>query len=167
VLVGAGTVLADDPKLTVRLVEGRSPMRVVVAGSTPLPRRAAVLDGSVPTLVAATVVPARVGSAEVLQVAADADGRVDLGDLLRQLADRGIGSVLVEGGARIITSFLRRGLANRLVVSVAPRLVGSGIEAVGDLEISRLRDALGFGRMRTWRLGEDLILDGDLERRAG
>jgi diaminohydroxyphosphoribosylaminopyrimidine deaminase / 5-amino-6-(5-phosphoribosylamino)uracil reductase len=97
-------------------------------------------------------------------VAAASDGRVDLADLLRRLAERGIGSVLVEGGAGIITSVLRGRLANRLVVSVAPRLVGSGIEAIGDLRIRRLADALGFGRMRTWRLGEDLILDGDLER---
>jgi 3,4-dihydroxy 2-butanone 4-phosphate synthase/GTP cyclohydrolase II len=170
VLVGAGTVRADDPRLTVRLVEGRSPMRVVVAGSRPLPAGAAILDGSVPTLLATTgKQPASDGSTdgvELLRVAATPDGRVDLADLLRLLAERGIGSVLVEGGAGIITSMLRGGLANRLVVSVAPRLVGSGIEAIGDLRIRRLADALGFGRMRTWRLGEDLILDGDLERRG-
>jgi 3,4-dihydroxy 2-butanone 4-phosphate synthase/GTP cyclohydrolase II len=166
VLVGAGTVRADDPRLTVRLVEGRSPLRVVVAGGSPLPPHAAVLDGSVPTLVATTSrMPERDG-VEQLLVAPTADGRVDLADLLRLLAERGIGSVLVEGGAGIITSMLRDGLANRLVVSVAPRVVGSGIEAVGDLEIRRLADALGFGRMRTWRLGEDLIVDGDLERRS-
>jgi 3,4-dihydroxy 2-butanone 4-phosphate synthase/GTP cyclohydrolase II len=170
VLVGAGTVRADDPRLTVRLVEGRSPTRVVVAGSRPLPAGAAILDGSVPTLLATTgKQPASDGSTdgvELLRVAATPDGRVDLADLLRLLAERGIGSVLVEGGAGIITSMLRGGLANRLVVSVAPRLVGSGIEAIGDLRIRRLADALGFGRMRTWRLGEDLILDGDLERRG-
>jgi 3,4-dihydroxy 2-butanone 4-phosphate synthase/GTP cyclohydrolase II len=175
VLVGAGTVRADDPRLTVRLVEGRSPTRVVVAGSRPLPAGAAILDGSVPTLLATTgELPATDGETvdgltdgvELLPVAATVDGRVDLADLLRLLAERGIGSVLVEGGAGIITSMLRGGLANRLVVSVAPRLVGSGIEAIGDLRIRRLADALGFGRMRTWRLGEDLILDGDLERRG-
>jgi 3,4-dihydroxy 2-butanone 4-phosphate synthase/GTP cyclohydrolase II len=170
VLVGAGTVRADDPRLTVRLVEGRSPTRVVVAGSRPLPAGAAILDGSVPTLLATTgKQPASDGptdGVELLRVAATPDGRVDLADLLRLLAERGIGSVLVEGGAGIITSMLRGGLANRLVVSVAPRLVGSGIEAIGDLRIRRLADALGFGRMRTWRLGEDLILDGDLERRG-
>jgi 3,4-dihydroxy 2-butanone 4-phosphate synthase/GTP cyclohydrolase II len=166
VLVGAGTVRADDPRLTVRLVEGRSPIRVVVVGASPLPPDAAVLDGSVPTLVAATAPLPAHDRVEQLMVAGTPDGRVDLAELLRLLADRGIGSVLVEGGAGIITSMLRDGLANRLVVSVAPRLVGSGIEAVGDLEIGRLADALGFGRLHTWRLGEDLILDGDLERRS-
>ncbi len=166
VLVGAGTVRADDPRLTVRLVEGRSPLRVVVAGSSPIPADAAILDGSVPTLLATTRELAAPDGVELLPVDAAADGRVDLADLLRRLAERRIGSVLVEGGAAIITSMLHGGLASRMVIAIAPRVVGSGIEAVGDLQIRRLTDALGFGRLRTWRLGEDLILDGDLERRG-
>lgn len=170
VLVGAGTVRADDPRLTVRLAQGPQPLRVVVVGSSPLPDRPAVLDGSVPTLLAVTpgagdgIRGPLPDGTELLPVDVDPQGRVDLADLLERLAARGVGSLLVEGGARIITSMLRERLASRLIVSVAPRVVGRGIEAVGDLQITRLADALGFGRFRSWRLGDDLILDGDLER---
>jgi 5-amino-6-(5-phosphoribosylamino)uracil reductase/diaminohydroxyphosphoribosylaminopyrimidine deaminase/5-amino-6-(5-phosphoribosylamino)uracil reductase len=172
VMVGIGTVLADNPRLTVRLVPGCSPRRIVLDSTLRIPLDAHVLtDGALPTLVGTTVrapderiraVEQR--GAEVLVANQDPLGRVDLPDLLRQLAARDVATVLVEGGARVITSALRASLVDRLVVCIAPKVIGEGIEAVGNLGILRLTEALTFERARFTLLGEDVIFDGVIGR---
>ena len=154
VLVGAGTVAADDPRLTARLVEGPSPIRVVLDSSLRLsPRASVVTDDTAPTILATTdraPVDRRRDferrAVEVLVLPSTADGRVDLGSLLDELGARGMATLLVEGGAGVITAMLRERRVSRLVVSIAPLVLGAGIEAIGDLDIMRLRDALSFRR---------------------
>lgn len=171
VLVGAGTVMADDPRLTARLVDGPTPVRVVVDSTLRLPLSARLLnDGAAPTIVATTQrapVERRASfaarGAEVLVLASTSDGQVDLGALLEELGRRGMPSLLVEGGAGVITAMLRERRVRRLVVSIAPLVLGSGIEAVGELDIMRLRDALAFRRASFSQLGPDVIFDGELE----
>jgi len=171
VLVGAGTVMADDPRLTARLVEGPSPTRVVVDSTLRLPLAAKLVnDGAAPTILATTGQATearrrafRERGAEVLVLPSTAAGRVDLGALLEELGRRGIASVLVEGGAQLITAMLHERRVRRLVVSIAPMVLGSGIEAVGELDIVRLRDALAFRRASFSQLGDDVIFDGELE----
>lgn len=174
VLVGIGTVLKDDPRLTVRLAEGGSPVRVVVDSSLRVPLGSNVLrDRAVRTIVATTdaasperALAVRAAHGEILHVGRDEDGCVDLGLLLRQLRHIGIASVLVEGGRGIITSVLRDGLADRLIVCVAPKVVGAGIEAVGELGIERLRDAIPLRNARFMPCGEDVIFDAEPARAA-
>jgi GTP cyclohydrolase II len=174
VLVGAGTVAVDDPRLTARLVEGPSPVRVVVDSSLRLsPEAHVVTDGAAPTILATTErAPRERGKrreglarpgVEVLVLPATADGRVDLGALLDELGSRDTASVLVEGGSGVITAMLRERRVRRLVVSIAPLVLGTGIEAVGDLDIMRLRDALAFRRASFSQLGPDVIFDGELD----
>jgi GTP cyclohydrolase II len=171
VMVGVGTAIADDPRLTTRLVEGRSPLRIVVDSALRLsPSARLVTDGAAPTMLATTerADDERRGAfeaagAEVVVMPATPDGRVDLGALLDELGRRGIDSVLVEGGAGLITAMLRERRAWRLVVSIAPTVLGAGIEAVGDLDIVRLRDALAFRRASFSQVGPDVIFDGELE----
>jgi GTP cyclohydrolase II len=171
VLVGAGTVAADDPRLTARLVEGPSPVRVVVDSTLRLPPQANVVtDGAAPTILATTDrAPAdrrrdfARRAVEVLVLPATEDGRVDLGSLLDELGARGMATLLVEGGAGLITSMIRERRVSRLVVSIAPLVLGAGIEAIGDLDIMRLRDALTFRRASFSQLGPDVIFDGELE----
>jgi riboflavin-specific deaminase-like protein len=174
VLVGAGTVAADDPRLTARLVEGPSPIRVVLDSKLRLsPRASVVTDGAAPTILATTdLAPvdrrqalARRG-VEVLILPPTPDGRVDLGSLLDELGSRGMATLLVEGGAAVITAMIRERRVSRLVVSIAPLVLGAGIEAVGDLDILRLRDALSFRRASFSQLGPDVIFDGELEPRS-
>lgn len=171
VMVGSGTVASDDPRLTTRLVQGPSPARIVVDSTLRLsPSAKVVTDGAAPIMLATTDrapterrrVFAEAG-AEVLVLPATPDGRVHLGALLDELGRRGLGSVLVEGGARLITALLREHRVRRLVVSIAPIIVGAGIEAVGDLDIVRLRDALAFRRASFSQVGPDVIFDGELE----
>src|SRR3989475_9031305 len=169
VLVGIGTVLADDPKLTVRLVHGDSPVRVVVDSQLRTPLDANVLDtADARTIVATTALASeeraaviRARGAEVLRVKADADGHVDLRDLLASLREQGIRRVLIEGGRGIITSALRDRLVDRLTVCIAPKVIGARIAAVGDLHIDRLRDAMTFERAGFVAYGGDVVFYGE------
>jgi len=172
VLVGIGTVLADDPKLTVRLVPGRSPVRVVVDGRLRTPPDANVLASTeAPTIIATTpqaseerAAAIRMRGARVLRVKADSDGLVDLHDLFARLRRDGIRSLLVEGGRGIITATLREGLVDRLTVCIAPKVIGEGIAAVGDLHIDRLRDAMTFERAGFIACGGDVVFYGEPAR---
>src|SRR5438128_8792462 len=174
VLVGIGTVLADDPKLTVRRAPGRSPVRVVVDSRLRVPPDASVLaTPDAPTIVATTPAASeeraaaiRARGAEVLRVKADADGHVDLRDLLARLRADGIRTLLIEGGRGIITTALRERLVDRLTVCIAPKVIGEGIAAVGDLHIDRLRDAMTFERAGFTAYGGDVVFYGEPAVRA-
>ena len=171
VMVGAGTILADNPRLTVRLVDGTSPRRIVVDSTLRVPLEAHVLtDGAADTIVATTprapedrIMAVRRRGADVVVVPADAAGRVDLDELLSRLAARGITALLIEGGRELITSALRARLVDRLVVCVAPKVIGAGVEAVGDLHIGHMSEALTFARVSVTTVGEDVIFDGQLQ----
>ncbi|WP_422774479.1 bifunctional diaminohydroxyphosphoribosylaminopyrimidine deaminase/5-amino-6-(5-phosphoribosylamino)uracil reductase RibD [Plantactinospora sp. WMMC1484] len=126
VIAGVGTVLADDPRLTVRnLRDGtlaiRQPLRVVVdsAGRTPLDAR--VRDGAAPTWVAT-----------VKEVGAGPEGRVELAELLAELYRRGVRAALLEGGPTLAGAFLSAGLVDRVVGYLAPKLLGAGPAALAD-----------------------------------
>jgi GTP cyclohydrolase II len=169
VMVGIGTVLADDPRLTVRLVEGQSPIRVIVDSGLRVPIAAKVLaDRTARTIIATTpTAPGERARAiheaggEIIRAHADQNGAVHMPDLLRRLRGMGVGSLLIEGGRGIITTALREHLVDRLTVCIAPKVIGEGIAAVGDLHIDYLRQALTFARARFVTCGEDLIFYGE------
>ncbi len=172
IMVGIGTVMADDPQLTVRLVDGRDPLRIVVDSRLRIPDGARVLAGGAArhTLIATTngINAGRAGElehlgAEVLRLSSASDSSVvDLIELLDVLGRRSIASVLVEGGAGIITSLLSARRVDRMVIAIAPKIIGRGTEAIGDLGITRLGDAMTFSSIKTRRLGPDIIFDGRL-----
>jgi 3,4-dihydroxy 2-butanone 4-phosphate synthase/GTP cyclohydrolase II len=170
VLVGVGTVIADDPQLTVRLVPGSSPLRVVLDSTLRLPLDGNVLDEGASTIVVTT----SRSSAErrrVLQergvgvrvVDAHPPWGADLRATLAALRIAGVRSLLVEGGAAVITSFLRAGLVDRLAVGIAPTIVGAGREAVGDLRIARVSEGLRLIRRSVHSVGDDLLLAADVD----
>ena len=173
IMVGVGTVLQDDPRLTVRLVAlppgQRQPLRVIVDSHCRTPPTAmALTDGAADrTLLAVTeradevrCAQIRACGAEILVLPADAREQVDLASLLAALRVRGVRTLLVEGGARLITSLLRGRLVDRLAVCIAPKILGSGIEAIGDLGSETLADALMLDEPRLIPFGSDLVLDG-------
>src|SRR5918992_3502896 len=172
VAVGAGTACNVDPRLTVRLVPGEDPLRVVVDSTLRTPLSAAVLaDGAAKGTVLAVTERAprrRCEEAEslgatVLELPMDAAGRVDLRALLSELHSLGVRSVMVEGGASLITSFLHDRLVDRLAVCIAPKILGRGIEAVGDLGIADLTDSLTLVDTSVTSYGVDLVLDSRVE----
>ena len=172
ILVGVGTVLADDSQLTVRLVKGRNPTRIVLDSELRIPVSSKVLrDQEVSHTIVATTPRAekekfRQLSAmgiEVLVVQADEEGRVDLKVLLGMLGERGISSLLVEGGTTVTTALLQQGLVDKLVVFIAPKILGKGIEAIGDLGIKDIDQALKLSRVRSYRRGEDMVVEARLD----
>jgi GTP cyclohydrolase II len=168
VLVGVGTIIADDPQLTVRMVPGASPIRVVLDPRLRIPGHARVLEDEGVTTIVTTSASSperradmRRRGVSVVVVPAGSEG-VDLTAALEALFDDGIRSVLVEGGARVITSFLSLGLADRLVVAIAPRLMGSGTDAVNDLGITEVASSIRLERRAVHVAGEDVLIAGDL-----
>ena len=153
VVVGVGTVLADDPALTVRPPDGRTPLRVVVDSSGRTPATARVLDGRAPTLV--VTAGATVAGVETAVAGSD---RVDLGALLDLLAARGVVSVLLEGGPVLAGAFWQAGLVDRVVGYVAPTLLGAGPAALGVAGVGTISNAVRLQMTDVRRFGQDLRL---------
>jgi diaminohydroxyphosphoribosylaminopyrimidine deaminase / 5-amino-6-(5-phosphoribosylamino)uracil reductase len=168
VMVGAGTALADDPRLTVRLPgwAGRQPLRVLVDAAGRVGADGHLFDGEAETLVATTpAVPAaaveawKAAGAEVLECDPAPDGSgVDLHHLTRVLGERGVLELMVEGGPRLQASLWAAGLADRLVWYLAPLAIG-GQAAPGLLGGGGAATLAGARRLRLApadRLGDDL-----------
>ncbi|MBI3947745.1 MAG: bifunctional diaminohydroxyphosphoribosylaminopyrimidine deaminase/5-amino-6-(5-phosphoribosylamino)uracil reductase RibD [Armatimonadetes bacterium] len=173
VAVGVGTVLRDDPQLTVRLPrKRRDPWRVVLDSCARTPPGARLFEAGGPVIVAATrrapaerrqVLEAR--GATVL-VVPEAEGRVNIRDLFRQLGERGITSVLLEGGGEVAASALAAGVIDRVLFFVAPLLVGgrdapTPVEGIG---VAKMADAWSLERVRFRRVGADLAVEGHVHR---
>jgi riboflavin-specific deaminase-like protein len=163
VIVGAGTVVRDDPRLTVRHVEGVSPVRVVLDPRGQLPSRHRVFtDGLAHTLVvhAQGVVTAAPGNAEILLVP-HTDGRLDLRALLEALHARGLYAVFVEGGGATVSGFLEAGLLDRLHVAIASLVTGSGRPGLSLPARDKIADCLRPAH-RVFTMGGDVLFDCDL-----
>ena len=163
VVVGIGTVLADDPQLTVRRVEGPQPARVVIDGRGRLPARARLLvaDG-VRRLVLTTQTTRADLPPDVECVALPAqDGRMAPADILRALAVRGFRRILIEGGAETLSRFLAAGCLDRLHVVVAPIILGSGRPSFALDPIEKV-DAALRPPMHVHRLDTEVLYDCDL-----
>jgi riboflavin-specific deaminase-like protein len=162
VVVGAGTVRGDDPLLTTRHCEGPSPVRAVVDAGRRLSTAYRVFQGGPPTwLICATDAggAARHGAARVLRVARAADGiGLDPAAMLAALAGLGLRRVLVEGGGLTVSRFLAAGCLDRLHLTLAPLLLGSGVPGVTLPAVARPEDGMRVG-FTLHRLGGDLLLD--------
>ena len=174
IMVGIGTILHDDPRLTTRLPEGgRDPVRVVVDSQLRIPPNAAILhvDSTAPTLVATTsAAPAlkveelRASWVEVLVLPGNSQ-QVDLNQLMEELGKRNLQSVLVEGGATLNESLLLEGLIDRVAVFIAPKLIGGnqGKGMFAGTGISRLSDAFRLTDVRWQAFGDDLLVEGEVQ----
>ncbi|WP_255569148.1 RibD family protein [Neoroseomonas alba] len=166
VVVGAGTVRHDNPRLTTREAAGPDPIRVVVDTNRRLSAEYGVFrDGPVTLLACAEDAPGadRHGTAEVLRLPREADGGIAPAALLRALAARGLTRIFVEGGGVTVSRFLAAGCLDRLHVTIAPVLLGSGIPAFTLPAVPRIADGLRF----TWQvhaIPPDILLDIPLDR---
>ena len=132
IVIGINTLLIDNPLLTVRLAAGPSPQPIVLDSHLRIPLQARLLERTdLDCWVACTEKndPERISAvenqgAEVIRCRHDRQGRVDLPHLLQQLGERGISSLMVEGGGQVISSFIEARLADQMIITIAPRLVG-------------------------------------------
>ncbi len=156
VVVGASTVAEDDPLLTTRLVEGPNPLRVVLDPRRRLSPAYRVFQDGLPTLLVTHAPgPAQHGTAEVLAMPG---GALDLAALLEALAARNVEKVFVEGGGTTVSRFLVAGLLDRLHVTVAPMILGSGRPAFDLPEVATVHEGLRFG-WRAHDLAPDMLFD--------
>jgi diaminohydroxyphosphoribosylaminopyrimidine deaminase/5-amino-6-(5-phosphoribosylamino)uracil reductase len=173
VLVGAGTVRADDPELTVRRSCGKSPLRIILDTNLSLSPDCRAVTGEAGAEAKNCLVMTCGGGAEKRHaleragaevcVVPEKEGRVDLEAALRELHSRGVRSVLVEGGPRVLSSFIGAGLCDSLALFAAGSLMGEG-RGLGDglsfewmNEVPRLRD------VRVRRVGSDVLVEGDFQ----
>jgi diaminohydroxyphosphoribosylaminopyrimidine deaminase/5-amino-6-(5-phosphoribosylamino)uracil reductase len=159
IMVGAGTVIADDPQLTVRdLKDGtlaiKQPLRVVVDSHGRTPEKARVRDVAAPTWIVTTA-----------EVGAGPDGRVDLHSLLAALFGRGIRSVLLEGGPPLAGSFLAAGLVDQVIGYIAPKLLGAGKPALVDAGVTTIGDAIELDLTDIAQIGPDLRFIASLRQK--
>lgn len=169
ILVGIGTVLADDPRLTVRSLQGRDPQPVILDTRLrfPLnarlwghPRKPWIFTGLDIDPEKRRKVEASGGVVETIE---PSSGRfLSLRDLLDRLGEKGVQSVMVEGGASVITSFLSEGLTNRAVITIAPFFLG-GLRVLEE----RLNIMPRLAESRSIKLGDDVIVYGRFESENG
>jgi 5-amino-6-(5-phosphoribosylamino)uracil reductase/diaminohydroxyphosphoribosylaminopyrimidine deaminase/5-amino-6-(5-phosphoribosylamino)uracil reductase len=171
VLVGSATVKVDDPQLAVMACEGRQPHRIVLASSLDVPSGARLFVGGPGTLVigvegrASAEACARLASAgaRVRLVAPGEDGLVSLPSALTVILAWGIERLLVEGGARVLSSFLRHRLADEATVEIVPRLLGApAVAAVGAIGVDALEHSVRLEDARTESAGASIVVRGRL-----
>jgi 3,4-dihydroxy 2-butanone 4-phosphate synthase/GTP cyclohydrolase II len=171
ILVGIGTVLADNPRLNVRLVKGDDPQPVILDSRLRIPMDAEILRGRPPWIVTseradrekATLLEGQ--GAHIYYLPENPQGGASLPDLLNHLANLGVKSLMVEGGARVITRFLSERLADLVVLTIAPVFIGGqmGVESI--LTSDPSSDYLAYPRLRDFGsacLGDDLVAWGRL-----
>jgi 3,4-dihydroxy 2-butanone 4-phosphate synthase/GTP cyclohydrolase II len=164
ILVGIGTILADDPRLAAKQADSRLPHPIVLDTGLRTPPAARLLQrpGVRPWLIHAPAVsPERIrrlsrSGADPLPCSVATDGRIDLSALMRILADRAVNSVMVEGGARVIISFLRQRLADALTVTFSPQLLG-GLPVIDAHDLDRTLD-LRLDQPCYQILGRDIVI---------
>ncbi|MBE2201670.1 MAG: GTP cyclohydrolase II [Anaerolinea sp.] len=174
ILVGIGTALADDPRLTVRLAMGSHPQPIILDSDLRLPLQAKILQHPThaPWIIAAATADhgrqaaLEAAGARVWRASTTTTGHIDLPLLLPRLALEGMHSIMVEGGAQVITSFLTQQLVDRVVITIAPTLIG-GLHALENGSIRPFPHPFPrLQHIRYQRLGDDIVIIGDVNWQA-
>ncbi len=167
VLVGIGTVIMDNPVLNVRLVEGRNPLKIVLDSTLRIPEDADVVKNEPERLVVVTSVEEGLPKEKRLKDvgvrvwhARGIDGKIELEPLLKMMHDEGIASVLVEGGSSVFSSFLREGLADKVLIFMAPKILGKGLSAFDGIQVEEIKDAEEFVVSECKVVGKDIMVEG-------
>ena len=178
VLIGSGTALADDPELTVRLVKGRSPHRVIIDSGLAISTKAKLFSLSDPKsaeepgkniIVHSDSAPARKAEklrslgATLIPLKAEKAGILPLKEVLAELGKLRIQSVFVEGGASITSSFISGGLWDRLSLFIAPVLLGGGTDVISGLGIKSMDQAMRFGNGVFRQIGSQVLFEVNRE----
>jgi len=169
ILVGIGTVLSDDPQLTVRNWDGPNPQPIVLDSHLRMPKTARLCHHPDKQCWVLTIDPDTAtfnNQVEIIPVSGDNDQHVPLSGAMELLYSKGIASLMVEGGATVITAFLKARMADAMVLTIAPRLVG-GYRAVNNLGAESIDDLPRIEPLYSQQIGQDLIVWGNLHYGGG
>jgi len=162
ILVGVGTILADDPKLTVKkeyVKKAKNPVRVVLDAHLRTPENAEVMKPNARTIIVTTGKEFKKGLIEAIKCGEEGSDRVDIEKLMGILYERGIKKLLVEGGSTVIWEFLSHGLFDELQVYIAPIVIGGNAPTMAGGEgIKDIEDAIKLRLYAIERYGDGLVL---------
>jgi len=177
VMVGAATVIADNPRLTCRLEGGRDPVRVIIDGRLRTPADARIFRQRSPAPTMLITTPAnraraerryanRHGAGSVVEIvpAQATDGKIDLMALVREFGSRGWSNVLLEGGAHLAGAALAAGIVDRVAFFLSPRILGCGLPAVEGLMSRKVRGSVRLVNLRSITIGADLLIEAEVAR---
>ncbi|HEX9916723.1 MAG TPA: bifunctional diaminohydroxyphosphoribosylaminopyrimidine deaminase/5-amino-6-(5-phosphoribosylamino)uracil reductase RibD [candidate division Zixibacteria bacterium] len=170
VLVGVNTVIKDDPKLTTREVKGKNPLRIVLDSEGRIPLNSNLLKKNKDNKTVIVVTTNKAGGklknkAQVWKVKSNYQNKIDLKVFLKLAAQKGISSILVEGGREIFSSFLKEKLADKIYCFISPKIIGEGISSFGSLNIKKIKDALKLKDVELKEFSNDILLIGYLDWR--
>ena len=170
VLIGAGTVKKDNPNLTVRLVEGRNPRRIILDSSLSLSSNSRLIKNNsdrnsiILTSFKSLNKKQKINKlnslgVNIIYVKEDHKGSLDIKDALKKLAKLNIASILVEGGNRVFTSFISKNLFDDILVFVSPKILGNGLPVVGNLGIRNIKKAIRIRVNKVETVGDDVLVE--------
>ncbi len=170
VLVGANTVIKDNPLLTVRLAEGRNPKRIVIDTSLKLKTdRKIFVNNKDKNLIVVASKNSAVKKRKIKKLCAldidiiftkvDEFGKINFLSLLKELSKRGISSVLVEGGGAVYTTFITKKLFDDILLFISPKILGGGLPVVGDLKIKTIGKAVKVKVEKVEKCGDDIFVE--------
>ena len=169
ILVGRGTVMADNPELSVRYVDGCSPTKIVLDSRLKIGLNAKIFSGA-PLIIATAeevcrkrVVERENKGAQVWQLPL-MNGQIDLKAVLQKAALSGLRHVLIEGGSRVAASALRLGLVDRIAAFVAPKILGAGLSSIGSLDIVSITDAIALENVKVESIGDDFLFTARVKK---
>ncbi len=171
VLVGIGTVLKDNPRLTVRLAKGPNPKRIVLDSTLKISLKTNLLSGPLveKTIIATTsraskekISKIKGRGVTVWKIRSDSRARIDLSALCKKMGSAGITSVLIEGGSQIFSAFLQKKLVDKIAIFVAPKIFGEGLSAVHFNGIHSLDASIKLSDFEKRKIGDDVLLTGRL-----
>lgn len=173
VMVGAGTVIADDPRLTCRIEGGRDPVRVIIDGRLRCPPNATLFRerSNAPAVLVTTARNAararrRYAGQRVEVLEASSGGNeVSLIDLMKEFGRRGWAKVLIEGGAHLGAAALTAGVVDRVAFFIAPRIIGGGLPAIEGLRAGKVSESTALHDLVARRVGADWLLEADVRPR--
>lgn len=170
ILVGIGTIISDDPLLTVRYIKGKNPLPIIVDSSLRIPMTAQILRNSKSPIIFTTnranakkrnILEAM--SIKIIEIESTPEGKVNFNIMLKTLLDLGIKTLMVEGGREVITNFVRENQVDKVVITLAPIFMG-GISVLS----KQVNTRMDFPRLKNiiqYKLGTDIIIIGDIERK--
>ncbi len=168
IAVGSNTVVRDNPELTPRLFKGKDPMKIVVDSKLKIPKNCNLMKDPKKLIIATTNNASKSNIKKLQQrgvnvlITATKKGMVDLQDLMKQLGKHEVTSIMIEGGSELNSSAIKEGIVDKVLIFAAPKIIGNGLGAIGNLGIKKIDKAINLKNPVTRKIGKDMLIEAYL-----